>query len=79
MIPVSMRADNAFDDAQSSISLERIRFGACVEQDRMAGFATVRSVLQHRYLPAPIRWSGNHVAIWGKKHKMTIADIIHKT
>ena len=31
------------------------------------------------YLPAPIRWSGNHVAISGKKHKITIANIIHRT
>jgi len=48
MIPVSMRKDNAFDDAQINskpvgISLESIRFGTCVEQNRMAGFATVRS------------------------------------
>ena len=31
------------------------------------------------YLPGPIRWSGNHVAISGKKHRITIASIMHRT
>ena len=30
-------------------------------------------------MATPIRWSGNHVAISGKKHKITIANIIHRT
>jgi len=32
-----------------------------------------------RYLTAPIIWFGNHVAISGKKHKITMANIIHRT
>ena len=39
----------------------------------------VRTAGSHRHLPAPIRWFGNHVAISGKMHKITIASIMQMT
>jgi hypothetical protein len=54
------------------------RLWAACSQERNASMAVFPNLL-HFYLPAPIRWSGNQVAISGKKHRMTIANIIQTT